>query len=327
MAVEHIEREAKSITEAGEIIQHLTAPRLATLAVLEDGYDTQLEMADALGCSSSLVSKHLTTFANLPTPILDKPDNTFTAVGAEIFGEVDSLLHRLGVSLDSIDWQDETEMAEVEQCLAPLPAARGPLSFLVFYSIGVSNSVGGRIDLLNQEPVSLSTVVSDVRARRQRRGETTERKHVRRHLTTLADAGSITFEDATIILTEKGKAQARFVEQIIQAVGNAHGDDLSVREPSTVEEQSVTSVPDKDDGIPLTIDTATDKMSLVPEYRFGDESAVALSSTITVGEFVEQAVRLREEYDEDTSLNLTWMVRPQTEDVGQFIGLPSDSNR
>jgi hypothetical protein len=326
MAVERTERETKSIIEAGEIIQHLTATRLATLAVL-DGHDTQLEMADALGCSSSLVSKHLTTLSNLPTPIVDRPDNTLTAVGAEVFGGVDSLLRRLGVSLDSIDWQDETEMAEVERCLAPLPAARGPLSFLVFHSIGVNNSVGERIDLLKQEPVKLSTIVSDVRARQQRRGETVERKHVRRQLTKLVDAGSITFEDATITLTEEGKAQARFVEQIIQAVGNAHGDDLPARGPPTVDEQFVTSVPDQDDGIAITVDTASDKMSIVPEYRLGDKSVVTLSNTITVGEFVEQAVRLREEYDEDTPLDLAWMLRSQIEDDGRFIGEYADSSR
>lgn len=327
MAVERTERETKSIIETGEIIQHLTATRLATLAVLEDGHDTQLEMADALGCSSSLVSKHLTTFSNLPTPIVDKPDNTLTAAGAEIFGEVDSLLHRLGVSLASIDWQDETEMAEVERCLSPLPAARGPLSFLVFHSIGVNNSVGEQIDFLKQEPVKLSTIISDVRARQQRRGETVERKHVRRQLTKLADAGSITFEDATITFTEKGNAQARFVEQVIQAVGNAHGDDPPARGPSSVEGQLATSVPDQDDGIAIMVDTASDKMSIVPEYRLGDKSVVTLSNTITVGEFVEQAVRLREEYDEDTPLNLTWMLQSQTEDVGLFIGEHVDNRR
>ncbi|WP_330631048.1 hypothetical protein [Halocatena halophila] len=320
MSAERPERETKLIIEAGEIIQYLTATRLATLAVLGDGHDTQIEMAEELGCSSSLISKHLTTLSNLPTPIVNKPDNTLTTVGSEIYGEIDSLLHRLGVSLASIDWQEDAELAEVERCLDPLPAARGPLSFLVFHSIGVNNSVGEQIDLLKQEPVKLSTIISDVRTRQDQRGETVERKHVRQQVTKLAEAGSIIFEDATVTLTDKGEAQERFIEQVIKSVGNTRGDDPPVWEPSSAKDQLIASPPTQNSGIPLTVDTASDKMAIVPEYQLGNKSVLTLSNTVTVGEFVEEAVRLREEYDEDTPLDLTWMIQPQTEDVSLMFG-------
>lgn len=306
-------RGTTTICEAGEIIRVLTPPRLTTLSELKDGHETQLEVASALDRSSSLISKHLTALEEVPVALVNKADLGLTDVGNEIFGQLKAMVRRLDVELDTADVRAAT--AEIEYCLSPLYAARGPLLFLVFHSIGVNNSIGNRIDLLQQEEIQTASIVSDVESHQQNRGEGVRRKQVRWQLKQLADADSIQFENERVTLSEKGEAQLRFFEQVIRAVENEQGDESLTDATS---ERLVLPQDDREAGIAVSLDIETDRLSVVPELHLEDD-VIPLSDGMTVAEFVDHAARLSEQHDHDSELRLKWMLRSQTDELDLLI--------
>lgn len=307
-------RETTTICEAGEIIRTLTPPRLATLSELKQGHETQLEVASALDRSSSLISKHLSALEELPVSIVNKTDLGITNVGSEIYNQLKKMTKRLGVEFDAVDLQEDT--SEIEYCLSPLFAARGPLLFLVFHSIGVNNSIGKRINLLKQEEIQTSSIVSDVERYQQDRGEGVRRKQVRWQLKQLADADSIQFENERISLSEKGEAQLRFFEGVIRTLENESAD-ASLSEASP--ERVMLSTDDRNEsGVAVSLDIESELLSIVPELHLEDE-VVMLSDGITLAEFAEHAARLSEQYDGDSELRLKWMLRSQTEKLDLLV--------
>lgn len=305
------ERPTKVIIEAGEIIQGLKPERLATLSLVEDDtIETQREIASALGCSAPTVSNHLKSFASLPIPIVDRDGPIITSTGEDILGTLNDLTQTLGTDLDTVAWRDSDAQAAVERCLAPFHSSRGSLLFLVLHSIGVRNSAGETIDLLQSpEPVRISPIVSDVTERQQERGETVSREQVRWRLTKLADTASIELDDKTVELTEKGNAQARFFEHIIQFVEQEYSDGATspVQTGTTRSEQH--GIRPDENAVPVNFEVESETLAFVPEYYRGDESVITLRETMTVDEFVDTAARLRDEHDGETVLELNWMLR------------------
>lgn len=300
-------RETTTICEAGEIIRTLTPPRLATLSELKEGHETQLEIASALDRSSSLISKHLGAFENLPVAIVNKADLGITDVGNEILGQLKSMARRLNVDFDTAL---QEEIADIEYCLSPLFAARGPLLFLVFHSIGVNNSVGDQIKLLQQEEIQTASIVSDVESRQQDRGESVGRKQIRWQLKQLADADSIQFENERIRLSEKGEAQLRFFEQVIQILESEYNDE----DESLADSASERSLLPRDDlessGVAVNFDIESEQFSIVPELHL-DGDVISLADGMTVAEFIEQTACLSH-HESDAELRLKLMLRSQT---------------
>lgn len=305
------ERPTRAIIEAGEIIQGLKPERLATLSFVEDDtIETQREMASALDCSAPTVSNHLTSFASLPIPIVDRDGPFITSTGEDILGSVNDLTQALGTDLDDVVWSDTDAQAAVDRCLAPLHSSRGSLLFLVLHSIGVRNSAGETIDLLQSpEPIRISPIVADVTERQQERGETVSREQVRWRLTKLADTASIELDEKTVELTQKGEAQARFFERIIQFVEqeDSDGSSLSVQPGNTRSEQH--GIGPDDDAVPVNFEVDSEALAFVPEYYCDDEAVITLRESMTVDEFVDTAARLRDELDGDVALELNWMLR------------------
>ncbi|WP_330633607.1 hypothetical protein [Halocatena halophila] len=296
-------RETTTICESGEIIRTLSPPRLATLSELKRGHETQLEVANSLDRSSSLISKHLSALEELPVSLVNKTDLAITAAGNAIFNHLKSLARRLDIDLDKIDFQGNP--SDIDYCLSPLYSARGPLLFLVFHSIGVNNSLGNRIDLYQQEQVQTATIVSDVESRQQDRGEGVRRKQVRWQLKQLAQADSILFENERIQLTDKGEAQLRFFEDIVQTIEDEHGEEL----PRSIPERSqFTPNGWQDTGI--NIDIESDQMDVVPELQIADD-AITLSDGMTISELIEQITHLTKSHDYDSELSLKLMLRSQ----------------
>lgn len=315
----------KIIASAGEILQTLTPMRLATLHYYNsDTIETQREIASRLNCTPSAITMYLKTLANLPVPILDQEGTKYrlTDDGDEIIGALCNNSDIFETGLASINWENSDEMAEVEASLDPFHSSRGPLLSFVLHSIGVRNSVGDRIDLLNApEPIRVSSIVSDVEDRRAERGESVERQQVRTRLKNLADADSISFSSKTVKLTEKGQKQDRLFEQIIRIVEEAHDNESSIEgaEPesqphnySNQVEQQETAL---DEGMIVSFDHDSDGPTIVPAYytESDDAPVLRLTDSMTIDEFVESAARLRQEYDGKVELTLNWTLLTQTD--------------
>lgn len=321
-------RQTILIVEAGEIIQSLTPMRLATLSLIEDdAIETQLEIAEELNCTPSAISQHLTALSNIPIPIVSRDGNaTVTTEGNKILGIVSETLKVFGTEFDNIVWRNEDKMAEISSCLDPFHSTRGPLLSLVLYSIGVRSSVGEKIDLLNtQEPIRVSPIVTDVRDRQQERGEGVTRDKVRWRLTKLEEASSITVDSKAVELTDKGHAQARLLERIIQRLEKMYHDESSTEDSKSATSDHITSqqthvsspLTDLDEGAVVSFDAASTDPTIMPAYCHGPDSApvLPLTDTITVGELIEAATRLGQQYDNDKKLELNWTLWTQTEEL------------
>ncbi len=321
-------RQTILIVEAGEIIQSLTPMRLATLSLIEDNaIETQLEISEELNCTPSAISQHLTALSNTPISIVSREGSpTITTEGNKILGIVSETLEVLGTELDNVVWRNKDEMAEVKSCLDPFHSTRGPLLFLVLHSIGIRSSVGEKIDLLNtQEPIRVSPIVTDVKDRQQERGEGVTRDKVRWRLTKLKEAGSITVDSKAVEITDKGHAQARLLERIIQRLEKMYDDEASTEDFKSATSDHITPqhthisppLTDFDEGTVVSFDADSNDPTIMPAYCSGSDAApvLPLTDTITVGELIEAATRLGRQYDNDKELELNWTLWTQTEDL------------
>lgn len=281
----------------------------------DDTVETQREIATVLGCSPPTVSNHLKIFSELPIPMVDRPGPSITQAGHQILGHLNEYMAELGTDLDDIDWSHPDDMDKIDECLDPLHTSRGPLLSLVIYSIGVRNSAGETLNLLHApEPVRISPVVADVKERQQRRGETVSRDQIRWRLTNLEKGGCITIDDKTILITEKGEAQARFLKRLVELLEPGNGSEQSYSESNSNKLTSSSDI-SSDGEMPVNFEIKSDAVSFVPEYQLEDNATFALKKSMSVDEFVEVAAQLRQQYQGDEQMQLNWILREQDDNL------------
>ncbi len=286
-------RSPATIVEAGALLQSTTPVRLSILEQLkDDATDSQQEIAAAVDLSASAVSQHLGALAGGSRPIVNR-DGSFpvvTPVGSKLLDNIYQLVGFHGFDTESIDWSS----AAVADLLDPICVANGPLFTLTYYSIGLRNSSGDRLDLLLfPKRISVASILTDVRTWQERRGESVTREQIRYRLKKLAEADVIEFSDATITLTEHGKLQLRLFERVIQ---------LFTAETDAIEtESSKTRV---------GFDRSSDGPTVVPALCGPNGEPVATDS-LTVAELAELAARYADTFDPKETLDLSWVLEEE----------------
>lgn len=331
-------RPANTIVEAGEILQKLTPARLATLLfVTDDEIETQTEMADSLDISSSTITTYLQTFANLPVPLTVRGNQyTITSAGDTVIGFLARMTNRLGVDLRDIDWEDETNREQIGELLAPIHTTQTIVPFFILYSIGQRSTVEGRIGIFApSQSVRVKDIVSDVDYWQEERGKTATRKQVRSILGRFEDFEGIEIDGKEVMLKDKGKEQAKLLEQLIELIEDSQATEAS-ETPSSSTQQDSTPMNTR----PATA-TATDSTGISPQlglqrfYRqesVGDseelstivpayglsaatseregysqpQAVLPLMPTVTVAELSDQLNRIGREHGDDTQLELVW---------------------
>jgi predicted transcriptional regulator len=344
-------RPAHLIVEAGEILRKVTPSRLATLLfVMDDEIETQTEMAEILGLSSSTITTDLQTLANLPLSLVQKRETQYSITddGKQVIGYFDRAIGRIGKNLDlnNIDWKTDTE--EIGTRLDPLHNSRSSMPFFVL------ESVSERTDLADTQKVSITDVVADVDHWQKERGKSVTRKRVRWMLGRFEEAGTIEIDDQ-ITLIDKGQEHAKLLKQLIELLEDdqddqtdANVDTSSESSPSTQQDATTGTAPTeqlteidnigRDELQPerqrfstggQSIADSAKFLPIVPAYQLSQHSesesrsqsgelpVVPLPSTTTVAELVDQLIQIGREYGDDAELTLNWTLRTDASESGQ----------
>lgn len=272
-------RSTAVLVEAGEILRKLNPPTLAALLfVLKDNTQTQAEMADAIGCSRSSISKYLRTLSDLPLPLATQQRGrryTVTDEGKKIVGLIDGMVDRMtdrhGLDLRAIDWENDADREEVATDLAPLYGSRSSRTFFVLDAL---RDRSGSDDLSTSRRVWIENVVHDVDVRLKERDESVTTEQVRNTLRRFADNDTIEFDGEYITLIEKGRAHAWLLDRLAQSIEEENAADGSATE-KPAPESSIGNSPQI-----LTADQhETDVTQQIRPHRFyeGDQRVDASS--------------------------------------------------
>jgi DNA-binding MarR family transcriptional regulator len=328
-------RATQMIVEAGEILQKLTPPRIATLLFgADDEIETQGEIADILGCSPSTISTYYQTLEGLPLSLAAKGRTHYTITdnGEDVLDLLDEMLDHLGVDLVTLNW-DEDASEQIGECLAPLHGSRNTIPFFVLHSLGTRSTVGERIDRHGTpEPVRIKDIVADVNLRQQDRGKTATRKQVRWMLGRFEDFGGLEFDGKEAVkLTDQGQEQAVLLEELLQLLTD-DGDEETTTTSQTHTQQNRATRSDAMIDLAQQLNrTDVSELSgrtqyggsqlptVVPAYCLASPSdkeageddthspVFPIPPTTTVDELTEHINRLAE-LDGDVSLELNWAV-------------------
>ncbi|RRJ29936.1 hypothetical protein [Halocatena pleomorpha] len=213
-----------ALAQAGELLQTLTPRTLATLLiVVDDDPQTQGEIAETIGSARSTVSKYLLSLEELPLPLVMKGRQRYagTDAGRTVIGLFDGMTERLGVDLATIDWQTDTEVEQVADCLTPLCDSRSLTPIFVLEAL---RGRSGIVDLLGTpRPVSVEVVVDAVDRRHRERGEHSTTEQIRTILRRFKDADAIKFDGDDCILSEKGQEHACLLHRIVELLEEQAG--------------------------------------------------------------------------------------------------------
>lgn len=308
--------ETKTIIAAGETLQALTPTRIAAAFYPDTAaIETQRALAEILDCSTTTVSNSLKTLSKLPVPIVSKDRSKYTVTpkGETILGLLSQTTKSLGVDLYSVEWDSETDMSELADCLDPLHTSSSPLMFFVLYSIGCRSSVGEQLNLLHApKQIQKSDIERDVEKQKA-----ATNKQIWYRLDRLDSAGSIEFEGDVITLTKKGEAQLRLFEQVLRSLEHQHSETQqpsrtteSTDEPHTPpipQHSSQTSVHGNE--IVVSLDGDSEAATLAPAYCVDGQPLLSLSSSETLEELAQKISDLGHEIDATQTLELQWTLR------------------
>ncbi len=308
---------AETIVSAGKILQSLTPNRLATAFFPDSDIETQRELASILDCSPTTVSNHLKTLSKLPIPIVVKDGSNYeiTPEGRKILALLSETTETFGVDLYNIDWDDESDISAVSECLDPLHTSSSPLIFFVLYSIGCRSSVGTQFNLLySSKKLKKSDIVADVE-----QYQTVTSKQVWYRLDQFDTAGSIKFAGQEITLTDKGEEQIRLFEQILKFVKRHSEISRETTDPpaeSSIADISQSAHEECQTGIVVNLDGDSTAASLNPAYCVDDEPMLTLSSSMTVEELAQKVGILGQELGADQTLDLQWTLQTDQQSDG-----------
>ncbi len=330
------------LVEAGEILRTLSPPTFASLhLVIDYEVSTQAEMADIIGCVRPSVSKYLQSLENLPVALVQKQghDYSVTSAGERVFGLIDSMLHRLGIDLRSIDWGDDEEQDGVAEILTPLYDSRSTLPFLVLESI---RDLSGLDDVLGTpQPVKVADVVDDVSLRRQDIGKNVGPKQIRQTLQRFENKKEISFDGSQIRFLQKGQEHALLMHEIVVFLNERTNDVEQIDSKRESESNSSLKHPPSTTGATQTelIDTPD---SLANQFRSDDDPTIVAAycllesdsdsqprpvlplRSLTAKELTKQVSHLIEKYGEDASLEPYWTVQTES---GLYPVYPADAQQ
>lgn len=256
------------IRDSGAILRTLAPARVATLIFIREDDISQLEIAERLGRTSGAISNYIETLMNLPHPLIGKDGHDYwaTSEGKQVVSAIYRFAGNLDIDLPP-EWSEETGK-DLGHGLSPLYEFRSDPPFYVLYALGVDSP--SRLAVReNLQPTHLSEVVDIVK---EWLDESITRRQVRDRVLKFERAGSVTIEEQSITMTEKGIEQCRLLEQIAQVSADE----------SIVEEESEINV----------------------LYHSEDGTTLPLPSSITPSELEDLAVRFRDEHG-DIQLDLT----------------------
>lgn len=317
------------IVEAGEILQNLTPPRIATLLFgSADEIDTQAEIADIIGCSPSTISTYYQKLEDLPLSLAAKERTHYsvTESGEDVLDLLDEMLDHLNVDLTTLDWDDDAS-EQIGDCLAPLHGSRNAVPFFVLHSLGTRSTVGDRIDRHGTpQSVRIKDIVADVNSRQQDRGETATRKQIRWMLGRFEDFGGLEFDGKEAVkLIDQGQEQAVLLENLLQLLEDDSADSSEettssqTQQNRAVKSKSLTDYTQQFNRRDVSDHSGRSQgksqlPTVVPAYCLssaGDEDSqpvLPIPPTTTVEDLTEHITRLAK-LDGDTSLELHWAVR------------------
>lgn len=338
-----------ALAQAGEILQTLTPRTLATLLiVVDEDPQTQGDIAETIGSARSTVSKYLLSLEELPLPLVRKGRQHYTGTdaGRTVVGLFDGMIDRLGIDLETIDWQTDTEVKQVADSLTPLCDSRSVTPIFVLEAL---RGRSGIVDLLGTPcPVPIEVIVDAVSDRHSERGEHTTTEQVRMVLRRFADAEAVDFDGDDCTLTDKGQEHACLLLRIVDLLRkpDEKQDERDAQGENDQSNNTIQSEPQSSTG--LTAATVTDRVAnqldprpftggsklstaasteeqnspvIIPAYwlvsdtegemkRTKAPSSTALPLTsMTPNELVERASHLLEEHGTDTELVPYWTLQ------------------
>ncbi len=333
------------LAQAGEILQTLTPRTLATLLiVVDEDPQTQGDIAEMIGSARSTVSKYLLSLEELPLPLVMKGRQRYTGTdtGRTMIGLFDGMFDRFGVDLATIDWQTDTDVEQVADCLTPLCDSR---TATPIFTLEALRDRSGIVDLLGTpRSVSVKVIVNNVSQRHSERGESTTTEQVRTILRRFDNADAIEFNGDNCTLTEKGQEHACLLHRIVDLleepddrdthIENAQSDDAARTDSQPSSAPAATTVTDR---VANQIDprqftggskphtaASTDAEKtpvLIPAYWLVSDTeevteqtetqstAVLPLNSMTPKELVERASHLLEEHGTDAELIPYWTLQ------------------
>ena len=334
------ERESQlpSLVTAGEIMQKLTPIRLATLSYLSNNdIETQNEMADILGISSTSITTHLQLLADLPRPLtIRKRRYETTPDGDAMITLYSSMLRRFDDDFDVDDLSDENGREKVGEYLSPIHETRSIAPFLVLYSVGQHSTDDETPDnFASDATTQLKRVLDDVKVWEEERGKTASRKQLRRILKRFDKFDVVDLAGDWITLLEKGEEHMRLLEGVLELVEaeptstptqQATADRLTRTDTGGVSEPPMSSQKEhrkeanrnrrkREQQIESVNDSALP--AIVPAYRVVADDEVddprsqssapvlPLTSTTRVEDIADEIERIGQEYG-NARLELVW---------------------
>ncbi len=209
------------LTQAGEVVQTVSPRSLFTLVTIADeNPQTQGDIAERVGSARSTISKYLLSLENLPQPLATKGRQQYeiTELGRIVVGLLDEMIGRLGVDINAINWQVDTDVERVAEKLSPLCDSRTNTPVFVLEALRFHSET---VDLLDTpRPVSVDDIVSTVSQRHTDRGENITAEQVHSVLRRFAEEDAIEIVDDECNLTTKGKEHACLLSRIVGMLEN-----------------------------------------------------------------------------------------------------------
>jgi DNA-binding MarR family transcriptional regulator len=202
----------------GEVLQRVTPTSLASLVLLDSGTaTTQTEIADVINRDQSTVSSSFQSlkFDNLDVALVEKSGrtHTLTNLGEEIVDIVTDA-RQLGAELDTVDWGSESDKDRIAARLAPLHGSRSIVPFLLLDSVASRSEIGDSRDA--PQLVDSDDVARDVKNRLEKTDRTTSKQKLRQITDRFVEQNTITFDEGSLLLTEKGQRHADLLDQVAE---------------------------------------------------------------------------------------------------------------
>lgn len=343
------ERPTDVLIKAGEILRTLNPSLLGALKVAsEDETLTQSEIADIIGRSNPTVSTYFQSLQSVSLTAKRSQRNIVTDTGAKVVSLINSMISQLGRGLDTIDWEDETDIEYISEKLSPLHDSRSMGPFFLLDSLYERSNIHGHVG--RPEPVWVDEAISDVKRREEDRGESTSTRLVRETIRRFDDTGVISFDGTQLELTDKGHQQAWLVNELVQYLkadveeneNDAKGHTESAMEGLNdyIPDQSLSSsgsrsLPALDDATQIMGQRAYgDNQSFVGGQLADQEKPIVIAgyclpsvdqngdsrdrlpmlpiTEMTVEDLINQATQLRNEFDAEAKLVPYWLLHTES---------------
>jgi predicted transcriptional regulator len=208
----------QALVDTSKVLRSLSPNPLISLHLVNEKEDVnQDQIASAVNCARSTVSKYLRTLNSLPVALVEKQGHQYviTDPGKHILELMKDAASKYTTDLDD-DWSTESGMNYLDEFLTPLHDSRSATPFFVLYTL--HTRIRDQDNSKERAGVTIGQIQEDIKPHLHARGDNITTQQLRQIIRRFSDAESIDFDGKNVQLTDKGFLQADLFIQVYQHI-------------------------------------------------------------------------------------------------------------